>query len=131
MRRNYTDIANGSKAGAALRAFDVLRAMRAYEKRHFQFLETLVDRDLVCEIGHHQSERKPLTMKQIFLLGLGSVPTVQRRLRRLRVLGAICPKRRRDDRRVVELRLCPHILNAFAKYGELLPASPRLLHAAH
>ena len=33
--------------------------------------------------GYHQPKGKPLTLKQLFLLGVGSIATVQRRLRRL------------------------------------------------
>lgn len=94
------------------------------------FLETTVDRDLVCEIGYHQGERKPITMKQVFLLGIGSVPSVQRRLRRLRHLGAILRERNRSDKRVMEMRLAPRILHVFARYEELISSCARPGHSA-
>lgn len=103
--------------------FRLLRDMRALEKRHLAFLETLEDRDLVCEIGWHQAEGRPLTLKKLFLLDVGSVATVQRRLRRLRRLGLVVQRRCEHDRRSIELTLSPKLLKLYEKYAELLAAS--------
>jgi hypothetical protein len=100
--------------------FEMLRAMRAFERRYLHFLVTLEDFDLVREIGYHQAHGAPLTMKQIYLLGIGSVATVQRRLRRLRELGAIQQRRTARDARNLELTITPKVLRTYAKYGELL-----------
>lgn len=94
--------------------------MRDFERRNLGFLKTCEDHDLVFEIGWHQAQGKPLTVKQIFLLGLGSVPTVQRRLARLRRLGVIAQQRCEHDRRSVEVTLAPKVLKSFAQYQELL-----------
>jgi|SRR5687768_6285710 DNA-binding MarR family transcriptional regulator len=100
--------------------FARLRAMRAFEKRHLDFLQTLEDYDLVQEIGYHQERGKPLTMKALYLLDLASVATVQRRLRRLRQLGAVQQIRSESDGRALELCLTPKVQKTFAKYAELL-----------
>jgi|SRR5579871_5753440 len=108
------------KRSSAFSACRLLHGFRDFEKRQLHFLRTLEDRDLVCEIGYHQGARMPLTMKQLFLLDVGSVATVQRRLRQLRQLGLIQQRRCRDDARAVELSLSPKMLAVLARYGEVL-----------
>ena len=104
----------------ALRALELLRAYRTFERRHFDSTKTVEDRDLLVEIGYHAMHGRPLNQKRLLLLGVGSAATVQRRLRRLLELGAIRQQRCRHDRRSVELDLSPKLIAAFAKYGELL-----------
>lgn len=103
-----------------LHTFGRLREIRAFERRNLGFLKTCEDHDLLWEIGWHQAQGKPLTVKQIFLLGLGSVPTVQRRLARLRRLGVIAQQRCEHDRRSVEVTIAPKVLKVFAQYKDLL-----------
>lgn len=98
--------------------FAKLRAMRAFEKRHLHFLRTLEDFDLIREIGYHQEEGAPLTMKRLFLLDLASIATVQRRLRHLKHSGAIHLTRSRHDARRVEVSLSPKLLKTYGKYAE-------------
>jgi len=105
---------------ATLAALGTLRALRAHERRHLPFLRTCADHDLVHEIGYRELSGRPATQKQLFLLDVGSVATVQRRLRRLRNLGVIQQQRREDDRRLMEFALTPRTLAAFERYGELL-----------
>ena len=117
-------MSSGTRGSAAeRRATDLLCYVRTFERRHLDFLETLLDRDLVCAIAERESTRTPLTMKQLVLLDMGSLPTVQRRLRRLRRLGAVRQTRNRADRRVVELRLTPRTLDALAHLDHFVPAS--------
>jgi len=103
-----------------VRVFERLRALRTFEKQHLGFLRTIEDHDLVREIGFHQAEGKPLTLKQLFLLDVGSVATVQRRLRRLKQLGIVHQHRSALDGRAVELTLTPKCLKLFEKYEPLL-----------
>lgn len=74
----------------------------------------------MLEIGYHQERGEPLSMKRLQLLGLASVPTLQRRLRRLRQAGAVLIRRSEDDGRAVELMLSPKAVRAYAKYAELI-----------
>lgn len=104
----------------ALALFGTLRAFRAFEKRHLHFARTMEDRDLVQEIGYHQEMGRPLSQKALFLLDIGSVATVQRRLRRLHHLGIIHRQRAERDRRLMEFTLTPKVLAVFERYGELL-----------
>lgn len=100
--------------------FAALQATRAFRRRYLQFLETREDCDLVLEIGFHQERGTPLSMKQLQLQGLLSVPTLQRRLRRLRQVGAIVAKRSQIDGRAVELVLSPKLLRTYARYADLI-----------
>lgn len=103
-----------------LQVFKKLQALKAFEREHFQVLSTLEDYNLVREIGFHQAEGTPLTLKQIFLLDIGSVATIQRRLRRLKQAGVIAQRRSNADGRALELSLAPKYAKAFEKYGQLL-----------
>jgi DNA-binding MarR family transcriptional regulator len=100
--------------------FAALRENRAFRRRHMQFLQTPEDCDLILEIGFHQERGTPLTMKHLQLLGLASVPTLQRRLRHLRQAGAVVVKRSEADGRAVELMLSPKLLKTYARYIELI-----------
>lgn len=111
----------------ALPVFELLRSLRAFEKRNLQFLRTVEDFDLVREIGYHQERGRPLTVKQLYLLDLASMATVQRRLRRLRQAGAIQQVRSGEDGRSMELRLTPKAAKAFERYAELLVDQVRVV----
>jgi hypothetical protein len=101
-------------------SFTQLRSLRRLEKQHLPFLRSMEDYELVCEVGHHEESGRPLSMKQLYLLNLGSVPTVQRRLRRLRQLGVIVPRRSTSDGRSVELTVSPRVRKSCGRYLELL-----------
>lgn len=107
-----------------MRVFKRLRALWAFDEQHLDFLGAGADRHLVVEIGYHQATGTPLTLKQLFLLGVGSVATVQRRLRRLKGLGLLQHRRSATDRRAVELTLSPRCLQIFAKYDALMTSNP-------
>jgi DNA-binding MarR family transcriptional regulator len=103
-----------------MRLFEKLRALRAYEKQHLDFLDSVEDHHLISEIGYHQAKGKPLTLKQLSLLDVGSIATVQRRLRRLKELGLVQHRRSASDRRAIELTLSPKCLRVLAKYDSLM-----------
>ena len=124
MARAHRTAAGHTESPAAFRALGMLRTLRAFERRNLHLLRTLEDLDLVREIGYHQGTGHPLTHKELLLLGIGSVATVQRRLRRLRHLGAIRRTRCGEDRRAVEFTLSAQLLGIFEKYAELMKHAP-------
>ena len=113
-----------------MRVFERMRALRAFENQHLLFLRTGGNHHLIGEIGHHQATGKPLTLKQLFLLDIGSVATVQRHLRRLKELGFVQHRRAAGDRRAVELTLTPKCVRLFAKYDTLMTVKPRAREVA-
>jgi DNA-binding MarR family transcriptional regulator len=106
-----------------MRIFERLRALRAFEKRSLPFLKSLEDFDLVVEIGYHQERGETLTLKQLYLLGIGSIATVQRRLSVLKEMGVVLLKRSKEDARSFELTLSPKICKTYRQYGALLNRS--------
>src|ERR1700682_2036232 len=113
-----------------MRLFQKLRALRAFEKQHLDFFSTVEDHHLIGEIGYHQAKGKPIALKQLFLLDIGSIATVQRRLRRLKNLGLVQHRRAGSDRRTVEVTLSPKFLRIFAKYDTLMSSKPPARDAA-
>ena len=103
-----------------MKVFEKLRSLRVFEREQFDFLETIEDFDLVKEIGYHQEAGMPLTLKLLFLQNIGSVATVQRRLRRLKRLGAVQQRRSDGDRRNVELTISPDIWTRYRKAALVL-----------
>jgi hypothetical protein len=97
--------------------FATLKKMREFERQQLPFLRSLIDFDIMIEIGYAQEQKKPLTPKPLFLLKLGSVTTVRRRLARLTEQGMV--KRRTDanDRRSDILTLSSSSLKLFGRYG--------------
>ncbi len=104
--------------------FEHLEQLRAFERRHLRFLQTLEDHDMVKAIGLYQARGKPLTLKQLSGLEIGSMATLQRRLARLKRLGVVVQRRSEVDRRNVELELGSRIQRMFQRYSALLVAKP-------
>lgn len=78
------------------------------------------DVELLREIGLHQSVGEPLTLKTLFLQGIGSAATVQRRLSRLKRLGAVHQARSTHDGRVLELMVNPEVWKLYQRLGKLM-----------
>ncbi len=121
---------HGATHRKAFRAIARLRELRTLEREHFAGVETAEDRDLLYEIGWRQAQRQPLTVKQALVMHLGSLATVQRRLRALRRLGFVHQERSARDRRVQELTLSPRTLTAFARCDDVLRERERWDEAA-
>ena len=105
-------------ARRVLKVFQALKASGEYRRRHLPFLETLTDQDLIREIGYSQLAEHPLSLKQLFSHGIGSVATVQRRLARLKRLGIVEQSRSDHDRRVTKLTLSPVALKLYHRWGQ-------------
>ena len=101
-----------------MRIFERLHALREFEDKYH--LTTLEDHRLIGEIGYHQAKGASLHLKQVFLLGLGSITTIQRRLRRLKALGLVEHRRKANDGRAVQVMLSSKCLRILAKYHILM-----------
>lgn len=99
--------------------FKTLKAARDFARRHLDFVATLEDFDLLCEIGFHEESGRPLTMRDLLRLDIGSAATLQRQLRRLRASGAIVQSRSSGDARVTEFSLSPRVQKVFSRYLDL------------
>ena len=100
--------------------FAALKRMREFEKLQMPFIKSLIDFDIIIEIGYAQEIEKPLTPKPLFLLNISSTSTVRRRLAELTRQGIV--KRRIDarDHRSEILSISSAGLKLLGKYGKLL-----------
>src|SRR5438105_3896790 len=103
--------------------FGRLTQLAEFRRRHLPFIRTLEDLELVREIGLHQSEGRPATLKTLFLKGIGSVATVQRRVSRLKRLGVVQQSKVDHDKRLVTLMLSPAVLRSYGELNRLMQKS--------
>jgi DNA-binding MarR family transcriptional regulator len=83
--------------------FAGLRRMRELERKHLPFARSLVEFDLIIEIGYHEERGKPLTFKHLLTLGLCARTTLNRRLNVLVEQGVLVRTRSENDGRAVVL----------------------------
>jgi DNA-binding MarR family transcriptional regulator len=100
--------------------FGALRKMREFERLQLPFIGSLTDFDIVIEIGEAQERNQVLTPKQLFLLKVGAVSTVRRRLAELTRAGIVRRKTNAKDRRSGFLTIAPATIRQLEKYSVLL-----------
>jgi hypothetical protein len=104
----------------SLRIFNRLNLLSDFRRRHLPFVRTLEDLDLVREIGLHQANGEFATLKTLFLAGIGSVATVQRRISRLKRLGVVQQSKVEHDRRLVRLLLAPPVRRSYDRLNRMM-----------
>jgi DNA-binding MarR family transcriptional regulator len=100
--------------------FATLKKKREFERSQMPFIGSLLDFDVIIEIGYAQEQKKPLTPKQLFLLELGSVTSVRRRLAKLTDAGVVVRHANSHDQRSEFLTLSAASLKVLERYGGLL-----------
>lgn len=100
--------------------FKKLKTIRMFERQHLPHLRTHEDFDIVIEIGFHQDNGTPLTLKGLMLLNISSPATIQRRICALVQSGVITRTRCASDRRSVELGVSPETHKLFDRYVQTL-----------
>lgn len=103
-----------------MKLFAALRKIREFEKGQLPFLKSIVDFDIVIEIGYSEEEGRPLTLKQLFLLDISSRTTVRRRLAALIDQGVVVRRKHDHDNRSALLSIAPPCHNLLGKYGGAL-----------
>ena len=103
-----------------MKLFTGLKKIREFERRQLPFLKTVVDFDIVIEIGYAEEQEKPLTLKQLFLLNLSSRTTVRRKLARLIEREIVIRRKHVNDHRASLLTISPAIVKILGKYGGTL-----------
>ena len=99
-------------------AFYNLWLLSIFQRKHLPMFQTLVDYSIAIEVGFHQKNGNPLTLKQLFLLNLAPLSTVQRRLNRLIDLEIIDKDANPIDGRMIELKISPGADRLLAKYAQ-------------
>lgn len=100
--------------------FAVLRRKRQYEREQLPFMHSLVDFDIVVEIGYAQEQDAPIALKQLTLIGLASARTVRRRLDKLITTGVVIRRPKLGDHRSAVLTISSASIRMLEKYGALL-----------
>ncbi len=101
-------------------AFKKLKTIRMFEKLHLPHLRTHEDFDIVIEVGFHQENGTPLTLKGLMLLNITSPATLQRRICSLVQNGTLTRTRCNSDRRSVELGVSAHTRELIERYVGML-----------
>src|SRR4249920_225061 len=103
-----------------MKLFTGLKKIREYERQQLPFLKSVVDFDIVIEIGYAQEQGQPLTLKQLFLLNFSSRTTIRRKLARLIEQGIVIRRKHANDHRASLLIVSPSGIKLLSKYGGLL-----------
>jgi hypothetical protein len=114
----------GHNRGAAylMKLFTGLRKIRQSERTHLPFLRTVIDYDIVVEIGYEEERGQPLTLKGLYLLDICSHGTLRRRLTRLIVNEIVIREKHPVDGRASLLLIPPATVKLFSKYTGALAA---------
>ena len=110
-----------------MKLFAGLKKIREFERLQLPFLKSVVDFDIVIEIGYAEEQGQPLTLKPLFLLNFGSRTTVRRKLARLIEQGIVIRRKHANDHRASLLIVSRSGVKLLRKYGGLL-ASISALH---
>ena len=106
-----------------MKLFASLRQIRHFERAQLPFLKSILDFDIVIEIGYAEEIGQPLTQKQVLLLNLSSRTTVRRRLASLIARGVVKRRKNARDQRSSLLSISSSSIRLLGKYGGILTAT--------
>lgn len=100
-----------------MKIFTAWRRVRDFERARLPFLNSVIDFDIIIEIGYAEELQKPLTLKQLLLLIPSSRTTVRRRLAKLIEGGVVVQRKSASDQRSNVLTISAASLKLFGKYA--------------
>jgi DNA-binding MarR family transcriptional regulator len=103
-----------------MKLFEGLRKIREYQKGRLPFVRSLVEFDIVIEIGYAEECGEPLTLKQLELLNICSRTTMRRKLAQLIEQQIVQRHKNSYDRRANILIVSPGSLRLLTRYGRML-----------
>jgi DNA-binding MarR family transcriptional regulator len=103
-----------------MKLFTGLKKIRQFERRHLPFLRSVIDFDIVIEIGYAEEHGQPLTLKQLLLLDICSRTTLRRKLATLIEQGIIIRRKHANDHRANLLMIAPSGVKLLSRYGGTL-----------
>src|SRR5450755_3800588 len=103
-----------------MQLFTGLKKIREFERLQLPFLKSLVDFDIVIEIGYAEEQEQPLTLKHLFLLNISSRTTVRRKLAKLIEHGIVMRRKHANDQRASLLTIPAASVKLLSKYGGTL-----------
>jgi hypothetical protein len=110
-----------------MKLFAGLRKIREYQRGQLPFLKSLVEFDIVVEIGYAEERGDPITFKQLSLLNICSRTTMRRKLAHLIEQEVVLRNKNANDRRAGILVVAPGTLRLLTRYGQTL----RTIAGAH
>jgi hypothetical protein len=103
-----------------MKLFAGLKKIREFERMQLPFLNSVIDFDIVIEIGHEEECGRPLTLKGLYLLDICSRGTMRRKLAALIDRGIVIRRKHPADKRASLLVISPATLKLLGKYGGML-----------
>ena len=103
-----------------MKLFTGLKKIREFERLQLPFLKSVVDFDIVIEIGYAEEQGETLTLKQLFLLNIRARSTVRRKLAKLIEQGIVIQRKHVNDHRSSLLIISPSSVKLLGKYGGTL-----------
>lgn len=100
-----------------MKLFTGLKKIREFERQQLPFLKSIVDFDIVIEIGYAEEQGQPLTLKQLFLLNIRSRTTVRRKLAKLIEQKFVVRRKHANDHRASLLIISPSSVKLLARYS--------------
>jgi DNA-binding MarR family transcriptional regulator len=108
-----------------MKLFAGLRKIREYQKGRLPFVRSLVEFDIVIEIGYAEECGEPITLKQLQLLNICSRTTMRRKLAQLIEQQIVQSHKNSHDRRANILGVSPGSLRLLTRYGRMLRSIAR------
>jgi len=105
------------KTKKIMKIFAAWRKVRDFERVRLPFLASMIDFDIIIEIGYAEELGKPLTLKQLLLVIPSSRTTVRRRLVKLVEAGVVDQRKSASDQRANVLTISTPSLKLFGKYA--------------
>ncbi|MDP9091317.1 MAG: hypothetical protein M3O26_21590 [Pseudomonadota bacterium] len=99
-----------------MKLFTGLKKIRALEKLHLPFIKSVIDLDIVIEIGYEQEHGRIITLKHLYLLDICSRGTMRRKLGLLVDQGIVTRLRQASDRRASLLAIAPGTAKLLSKF---------------
>jgi hypothetical protein len=103
-----------------MKLFAGLRKIREYQRGQIPFLRSVVEWDMVIEIGYAEERGDPITLKQLLLLNICSRNTMRRKLAQLIEQQIVLRRQNSHDRRANKLVISPVTLRLLTRYGQML-----------
>ena len=109
-----------------MKLFTGLKKIREFERLQLPSLGSLVDFDIIIEIGYAQEQGQPLTLKQLLLLNFRSRTTTRRKLAALIAKGIVTRREHAHDHRASVLSIPASSIKLLTKYSGALTSIAKL-----